>query len=53
MATWLGWLSIAIALVSVVAATGPIWPLALLAGGVWVLIVSVVLYRRGDAVTVS
>jgi hypothetical protein len=53
MPTWLGWLSIAIALVSVVAATGPIWPLALLAGGVWVLIVSVVLYRRGDAVTVS
>jgi hypothetical protein len=53
MATWLGWLSIAIALVSVVAATGPIWPLALLAGGVWVLIVSVMLYRRGDAVAVS
>jgi len=53
MPAWLGWLSIVIAVIAVISAIGPLSPVALLVAGVWVLIVSVVLYRRGVAAPVS
>ena len=53
MPAWLGWLSVVVAVLAIVSAIGPLSPIALVLAGVWVLIVSVVLYRRGDAVAVS
>jgi len=44
--TWLGWLSIAVAVIAIVSAITAASAIATLLGGVWVLITSVVLYRR-------
>ncbi len=46
MPTWLGWLSIALAIIAIVSAITASSAVATLLGGVWVLITSVVLYRR-------